>query len=235
MKLDLNTITFIQNVVKTAKLVGIDSFIIEPDMVRALAEDSSAIILQNKDVPDMPFGSIGMNRLDVFTARYDVIRNQNNFSMEADIDADAKCVRSLVMKAKGTKIDYRCAKPAAIKAAKQLNETLKHRVKVNSESVLLLQKAISAMSGPEHVTLISNTDGVSFELNDVNNDVFKHTFMDKVEALTLDASGKFAHRYFVKTLLPLLKQNSDGHFDVGIKGTLAFNVNGIPVYALQQV
>lgn len=233
MKLDAITISYLQTVVKTAKLVNIDSVIIEPNIVRAIADDNSVVILQNKDVPDMPFGSIGMNRLDLFNSRYELLRSQEKFSVEADIDEDAKCVRSIIMKAKGTKIDYRCAKPQTIKAPRQINDTLKHRVKVNGDTVVLLNKAVSAMTGPEHVTLISN-EGVSLELSDINNDTFKHTFMEKAETLTPDASGKFAHRYFVKTLLPLLKQDSEGHFDVGAKGILAFYVNNLTVYVLPQ-
>lgn len=233
MKLDAITISYLQTVVKTAKLVNIDSLIIEPNLVRAIADDNSVVILQNKDVPDMPFGSIGMNRLDVFASRYELLKMQEKFSVEADIDDDAKCVRSITMKAKGTKIDYRCAKPAAIKAPRQINDVLKHRVKISADSVVLLQKAVAAMSGPEHITLISNS-GVSLELSDINNDVFKHSFMEEVETLTPDATGKFAHRYFVKTLLPLLKQNLEIHFDVGAKGILAFYVNGLTVYVLPQ-
>ena len=110
---------------------------------------------------------------------------------------------------------------------------LKHRVTLNADSVVLFQKASAAMSNPEYVTVISN-DGVTIEMSDINNDVFKHTLMEKVELLTPDASGKFAHRYFVKTLFPLLKQNSDGHFDVGAKGLLAFYVNNLTVYVLPQ-
>jgi hypothetical protein len=205
-------------------------------MVRAIADDNSVVILQTKDVPDMPFGSIGMNRLDVFASRYDLLRSQEKFSIEVAIDDDANCVRSIIMKAKGTKLDYRCAKPQAIKAPRQINDTLKHRVKLNGDTVVLLNKAVQAMSSPkapEHITLISN-DGVSLELTDINNDKFNHTFMEKVETLTPDATGKFAHRYFVKTLLPLLKQDSEGHFDVGAKGILAFYVNGLTVFVLPQ-
>lgn len=233
MKLDAITLSYIQTVVKTAKLVNIDKIIIEPNMVRAIADDNSVVILESKDVPELPFGSIGMNRLDVFVSRYELLRTQEKFSVEVDIDEDAGCVRSIIMKAKGTKIDYRCAKPAGIKAPRQINDTLKHRVRLNADSVVLLQKASAAMSSPEHITLISN-DGVTLEMSDINNDVFKHTLMEKVETLTPDASGKFAHRYFVKTLLPLLKQNSDGYFDVGAKGILAFYVNNLTVYVLPQ-
>lgn len=233
MKLDAITISYLQTVVKTAKLVNIDSVIIEPNIVRAIADDNSVVILQNKDVPDMPFGSIGMNRLDTFNSRYELLRTQEKFGVEVDIDEDAKCVRAIIMKAKGTKIDYRCAKPQTIKAPRQINDTLKHRVKMNGDTVVLLNKAVAAMSGPEHVTLISN-EGVSLELSDINNDTFKHTFMENADKLTPDANGKFAHRYFVKTLLPLLKQDSEGHFDVGAKGILAFYVNNLTVYVLPQ-
>lgn len=234
MKLDAITVGYIQTVVKTAKLVNIDSIIIEPNMVRAISDDTSVVILQSENVPDMPFGSIGMNRLDVFAQRYEVLRTQDNFSIDADIDEDNKCARGIIMKAKGTKLDYRCAKPAAIRAPRQINDTQKHRVTLNAESTVLMQKAIAAMQNPEFVTLISDSDGVTFKFTDVNNDVFEHKFMDKVETLTPDASGKFAHRYFVKTLFPLLKQNPEGHFDVGQKGILAFCVNGLTVYVLPQ-
>lgn len=233
MKLDAITISYIQTVVKTAKLVNIDSIIIEPNIVRAIAEDNSVVILQNKDVPDMPFGSIGMNRLDIFNSRYELLKMQDKFSVDVDIDEDAKCARSIIMKAKGTKIDYRCAKPQTIKAPRQINDVSKYRVKMNGDTVVLLNKAVSAMSSPDYVTLISN-DGVSLELTDINNDTFKHTFMEKPEPLTSDTSGKFAHRYYVKTLLPLLKQDSEGYFDVGAKGILAFYVNNLTVYALPQ-
>ena len=90
------------------------------------------------------FGSIGMNRLDIFVSRYELLRTQEKFSVEVDIDEDAGCVRSIIMKAKGTKIDYRCAKPAGIKAPRQINDTLKHRVRLNADSVVLLQKASAA-------------------------------------------------------------------------------------------
>lgn len=233
MKLDAITIAYIHTAVKTAKLVGTDAVIIEPGMVRAYHQDNGVAILQDKDVPEMPFGSIALARLDIFASRYDLVRTQTNFAMEVDIDEDANCVKSLIMKAKGTKIDYRCTKPTNIKAPRQINDTMKYRIKLNGESVVLINKAMSAMSAPEHMTLISN-DGVSLELTDVNSDVFKHTIMEKPEGLTPDANGKFAYRYFAKTLLPLLKQDSEGHFEVGTKGILAFHVNNLTVYVLPQ-
>lgn len=232
MKLDKNTVAYIQTVVETAKLVGIDAIIIEPNLVRAIDDNNTVVINQNKDVPEMPFGSIGMNRLDVFTARYDVAKTQDNFTIEAEVDDGSQFARQIIMKAKGMKIDYRCANPAAIKAPKQVNDVLKYRVPVTTECVVNLHKAQSAMKA-EVVSIISDA-GVSFELSDLNNDVFKYQFADKVEVLT-DGNGKFAHRYPVKTLLPLLKQNTTGFFEIGAKGIAAFQLNGLKVFVLPQV
>lgn len=232
MKLDKNTVSYIQTVVETAKLVGIDSVIIEPNLVRAIDDNNTVVINQNKDVPEMPFGSIGMNRLDIFTARYDIAKTHDGFTIEADVDDGSAFARSITMKAKGMKIDYRCANPTAIKAPKQVNDVLKYRIALTPDAVSNLQKAQSAMKA-ETVTIVSD-GGVSFELTDLNNDVFKYQFADKVEVLT-DGTGKFAHRYPVKTLLPLFKQNSTGHFEIGAKGIAAFQLNGLKVFVLPQV
>lgn len=232
MKLDKNTVSYIQSVVETAKLVGIDSIIIEPNLVRAVDDNTTVIINQNKDVPEMPFGSIGMNRLDIFTARYDLAKTQEGFTIEAEVDTGSQFARSITMKAKGLKVDYRCANPTAIKAPRQVNDIMKYRIALTSEAVMNLQKAQSAMKA-EIVTIVSD-NGVSFELSDLNNDVFKYTFADKVEVIT-DGNGKFAHRYPVKTLLPLFKQNAAGHFEIGAKGVASFQLNGLKVFVLPQV
>ena len=232
MKLDKNTVSYMQSVIETAKLVGIDSIIIEPNLVRAVDDNTTVIINQTKDVPEMPFGSIGMNRLDIFTARYDIAKTQDGFTIEAEVDTGSQFARSIIMKAKGLKIDYRCANPTAIKAPRQVNDVMKYRVALTSDAVMNLQKAQSAMKA-EIVTIVSDS-GVSFELSDLNNDVFKYSFADKVEVIT-DGNGKFAHRYPVKTLLPLFKQNATGHFEIGAKGVASFQLNGLKVFVLPQV
>lgn len=232
IKLDKITVSYIQTVVETAKLVGIDSIIIEPNLVRAIDDKKTVVINQNKDVPEMPFGSIGMNRLDIFSARYDIAKTQDNFTIEADVDVGSQFARAIIMKAKGMKIDYRCANPSAIPAPKQVNDVLKYRVVLTSDAVSNLQKAHSAMKA-ESVTIVSDS-GVSFELSDLNNDVFKYNFADSVEVLTA-GDGKFAHRYPVKTILSLFKQNANGHFEIGAKGIASFQLNGLKVFVLPQV
>jgi hypothetical protein len=234
MKLDVDTIAYIQKVVKTAQMVGIDNVIIEPNTTRAIDDDKTVVLFQNENVPDMPFGSIGLNRIGVFMSRLDIAKTQDGFSIESDNPEGSEFVRSLTMKAKGVKIDYRCANPTTIQAPRQINDTLKYRVPLNAEAVVLLQKGQTAMSA-DIVTIVSNKSGVSFEIVDINKDVFSHTFTTKVENLTDNENISFAHRYPIKNLLPLFKQNADGYFEVGQKGILSISVQGLNLFVLPQV
>ena len=244
MKLDAETINYINKVVKTASLIGIDNIIIEPGRVRAMDEAKTVVILQNENVPDMPFGSVGLNRISVFQSRYDIARVQDKFTMEAieasaqlqqedGTQAEAPIARALTMKGKGVKIDFRCANPTTISAPRVINDKAINRVQLTGDAVLLLQKGQAAM-GADTVTIISN-EGVSFEFTDVNNDVFKYTFADDVEPLDGNTDTKFAHRYPAKTLLSLFKHNPTGTFDVGKSGTLSLEINGLTVTVLPQV
>ena len=234
MKLSTDEIAYIQKVVKAAQMVDIDNIIIEPDLVRAIDDDKTVVLFQNEDVPDMAFGSIGLNRISVFMSRLDIAKTQEDFTIEADNPDSGDYARSLTMKAKGVKIDYRCANPSTIQAPRQVNDTLKCRVPLNAEAVVMLQKGQSAMSA-ETVTIVSNKKGVSFEIVDINNDTFSYTFTDKVESLTEDGDVNFAHRYPVKTLLPLFKQNAEGTFAIGQKGILSISVQGLNLFVLPQV
>jgi len=137
------------------------------------------------------------------------------------------------MKGTGLKVDYRCANPTTIQAPRQINDNLVYRVQLNADAVSLLQKGQVAM-GSETVAIIYN-DGVSLELTDVNSDVFNHKFAPDAELLDDDANPSFSHRYPVKTLLALFKQNPDGYFEIGEKGILSITVNGLSIYVLPQV
>ena len=234
MKLDVDTIAYIQKVVKTAQMVDIDNVIIEPNLTRAIDDDKTVVLFQNENVPDMPFGSIGLNRISVFMSRLDIAKTQDAFTIESENPEGSEFVRSLTMKGKGVKIDYRCANPATIQAPRQVNDTLKFQVPLNAEAVVMLQKGQSAMSA-DTVTIVSNKNGVTLEIVDVNNDTFSYTFTDKVKTLTDSADINFAHRYPIKTLLPLFKQNPDGYFEIGQKGILSISVQGLNLFVLPQV
>jgi len=238
MKIDTESVSFIKTVVKTAQLVGIDNIIIEEEGVRAIDDNQTVVLFQKENIPELSFGSIGLNRISVFTSRLALAESRDNFQMDSQDDGNGQIV-SLTMKGSGVKIDYRCANPTTIRAPKQLHDTMQVRVKINPEAVMLLVKASAAMpqmSGKlEVVTLASDKDGVSFELADSTNDVFSHKFTDHAESLIDGDSTKFVHRYPLKTLISLFKENPEGHFDIGQKGILNVNINGLDIFVLPRV
>lgn len=241
MNLDPASLKYLQEVVRVCRLVGIDNVAIEPKMIRGMDDDQKVVIFINDEglavpsrrVPEFDFGSIGLSRLGVFQTRLDIARAQDKFTIDVQAKPGVEYVQSLVMKATGTKIDYRCMDPTKIRAPKKLNDVMRFRVKLNGQVVALLQKAVVAMSA-DIVTLISNSEGVSFELVDVNKDVFKHTFADTVESLDDGTGVSFAHRYPVKTLISMFKEDPVGSFEIGGKGLLLFPIAGIDVYLLPQ-
>ena len=244
MKLKDETIKFMENAISTAQLVGVATLVIEPNLLRGIDEDRTVFILQDKDVPDMEFGSIGLTRLPTLTSRIKVAENLDGFSIEAkaaesdDENDEEPFARSLTMKGKGLKVEYRCANPHQLISArqagpKQMNDKMEFCVEFDDHAVEMLQKGQAAMKA-ETVSVISN-DGVTFELLDVNNDVFSHQFADDAVNLTGKETTKFAYRYPVKTLLLLFKHASEGLLTVSQRGIMCINVNGLNVYVLPQV
>ena len=242
MKLKDKTIEYIENVITTAQLVGLEVVVIEPDLVRGIDENRTVFVLHNKDVPDMEFGSIGLTRLSSFSSRLNIAKNVDGFNIEADIkEGDEETLdfaRSLTMKGKGVKIEYRCADPAQLVGAhkagpKQMRDEPEFGLEFGEDLADMLQKGIAAMKADE-VSIISN-DGVTFELLDVNSDVFSHQFADTVVNLLDEKNTKFAYRYPVKTVLCLLKNNDDSILTVSKKGIMCIKVNGLNVYIMPNV
>lgn len=239
MRLSKETLEYIQKVVNAASLVKIDSIIIEPGCVRAIDEDHTVFILHKDDVPTMEFGSIGLNRTNVFTSRFELGRTMSDFSVEAVIEGvntPTAFARALVMKAKGIKVDYRCANPTLIKAPRQLADTISYQVQLDPEVVLMMQKGQSAMSTDE-IKFVGTTQddesvSVSFEMSDINADKMSYQFANTAIRLDDDAPVGFSHTYALKTLLPLFKINPTGHFSLTTQGILKIVINGLDVYVM---
>lgn len=229
MKIDQDSLSYIQNVVETAQLVGIDNVIIEPGKVRAINDDKSVVLFQETDVPDMLFNSVGLNRIGVFLNRLSVARTQDNFTVDVKTDDNNDFARSITMSAKGFKVDYRCANPKTVAAPKKINDEFVCSIDLTPQAVYMLQKGQSAMTA-DTVSLISNADGVTFEFVDINSDKFSHTFTESVSS-----DDPFIYKYPIKILLPLFKYDSEGSFKIGRKGMLNIVVNNLNIFVLPQV
>lgn len=236
MKLSTATLDFIRKVVSTAEIVKIDSIIIEPNRVRAIDDSHTVFICHVDDVPEMEFGSIGLNRIGVFNSRFDIGKTLKDFSVEAVVegsDPDKKYARSLIMKATGVTVEYRCARPDLLRAPKAVNDVETYVIQANPEAIMMLQKGQSAMS-TDDVTFVGSDEGVVFEMTDINADKMTYQFADAVHRIDDEdeASISFSHSYPLKTILPLLKSDATGFFTLTSQGILKVMVNGLSVYVM---
>lgn len=233
MKLDNNNLNYIKNVVETAQLVGIDNIIIEPGKVRAINDEKTVVLCQEDNVPDLPFNSVGLNRINVFLSRLEIARTQDNFAVSVVTDDDGEFARSFTMTGKGFKVDYRCANPKTIHAPKRVNDELIYRINLTADAVQMLQKGQAAM-GSDVVSFIYADGSVSLQFIDTNLDKFTLTFTDDVVKKS-DAPDTFTHKYPIKILLPLFKKDPDGYFQIGRKGMLNIVINSLNIFVLPQV
>lgn len=237
MILNDESLEFIQNAVNVAKLVNIDSILIEPGKIRALS-DSRTVCLYQEDIPDFEFGSIGLTRISTFQSRLDIIRTQQDYKIEVNLDdKQNKYVRSLNMISKSTKIGYLCANPVTLEAPTSINDQMKYKIPLVPNAIDLLQRGLMAMQ-TDIAAIVSDEDGVFFELTDVNNDVFRQQFAAPSEVETNEINGdkKFTAKYNARTLLAIFKEEpNEEAFWVGQRGVLRFPVHGINVYVLPKV
>lgn len=227
MKINLDTLTYIRNVVETGQMIGIDDVIIETGKVRAINDEKSVVLFQEENVPDMGF-NVGLNRINVFLSRLEVARTQENFAVNVITDDNDEFARSFTMTGKGFKVDYRCANPKTIKAPKAIVDEMLHEIQLTPQAVYMLQKGQSAM-GSDMVSLICNEEGITFEFVDANDDKFSHQFTSE------GSSDVFTYKYPIKILLPLFKHDAESSFKIGKKGMLNIVVNNLNIFVLPQV
>jgi len=235
MILEKELVAFIKLVVKTAQLVDIDNIIIETDRIRAIDDNSSIAIIHTDNIPKLPFASMGLNRLKLLTSRLNVIESLPNFKINCEINKDQAI--SLEFTADKTKIDYRCANPASIRAPKSLKDAPLHKFVIPQEGVIMLKKGYAMMpqdgQSTNVVTLVSNKDGMFFELKDVNNDIFSFRFADQAMSTDGSSPSVFVYSFPVKVLLALFENNPNSLIYVGEK-SLNIKINSFNCYVSRQ-
>jgi len=234
MKIDAQALSYINNVLKVADIANLNHIAIESNRVRGMDENQRVFLLQTDGIPEFAFGSIGLNRLPQFVSRYDMTRTGTNFSMEATVEANNgnPFVRSLTMKSKGLKVDYRCANPLSVIAPKSIGKPFVYQFTASEEIALYLQKGQAAYN-TEHVTFIGTEEGVVMEMADINNDKMQFDVADSVEILTNDVSVTtvdFRHKYPIKLLLPIIKAANGAPFTINTQGIARIAIAGFSVH-----
>lgn len=211
MKLEKKPLELIWRVVLTAKLVNIDNVIIEEGRIRGIDENRTVVLFHEDEDITLDVGSLGITRIDTLLSRLNLVMGRDDFNVDVKVDDTKGFIRSLTMKAKGTRVEYRCADPAHVAAPRVINDVMQAKVMLPQPDAVLLQDGAKAMGNAELVTIKNVKDEVMFELEDVNGDVFDRVFAKGVQ-------HEFSHKYPVRTILALLKNG--GEFEIGQKGML---------------
>lgn len=235
MKVDSQILTYMETVIATAKMIGVEKIIIEPGQVRGIDEAKTVFILHSEGVPNLPFGSIGLNRIDVLASRIALAKSSSSYTLEVtpDNEDDPQYARSLTMKGKGLKVEYRCARPSTMTIPKKMDDQPKFTSTLTADAVSLLQKAAGAMETDE-LYLIGSEDSVMIELQDVSGDKLT-TVVGKSTTLCdpLDESDVyFCHKYPIKPFHILFKATQGGSFEISSKGIIRALVNNVSVSIL---
>lgn len=238
MKLEKDVIDYITTAVNTAKLATIENLVIEEGRIRGMDENQTIVILQDENVPTLPFSSLGLLQVTLFANRLDIFFNflreagelnekdTKRYSIDVEVDEERNFVRSIVMKAGRLKIGTRCSNPAHVKAPRVIHDAIANKFQIKKSMVNALSCSTNAMGNVDEVKFHSTNDGIAFTVEDQNSEPYTYTFEDN-ENIT-----QFSHKYPLKLLLSLLKQNIDGEFGLGEKGMFNTIVNGFNIYVL---
>jgi hypothetical protein len=221
-----DTINQITKAVKTAKIFGIESFIIEQDKIRGIDKSQTVAIFDNITFDiEHP---IGVNRLDILINRLTLF-GDNVTSIECVIDDRVNETHSLIIKTYKAKVEYKCAKIRTILAPKSLQVSKECKFVMNNDLINMILKADIAMKA-ETLNILCNDDVVTYEFIDSNNDVFQYESDERMLNLKDDNIVNLAYRYPIKLVILAIKHNTTGNFYITNKGMFNTDINGINVY-----
>lgn len=235
MLLEPSLVSFLDRVIATADQTGMTDVIIESGLIRAVNDERTAFIYHTDDVPSpLPFDAIGINRVDLFQSRLSLAKVTDGFQIDASIHDNF--VRSLVLKGKGIKVEYRCANPKIIEQKRPPKRNIKAtqqvvcELKISPELLSMIQKGLSAMQA-DFVRFVGNDQEVRLEIYDVNNDAFAYTIPN--ENVLMKSS--FMLDFFAKQMLTILKKSSNGTFQMYDIKVLGTRVNDVDVFVTGKV
>jgi len=228
MKLSEATVDYLHSVLETAHFIGIESLILETGRIRGISEDQTILIIHDDNIPEFEFETMGLSRTDILTYRLSATKRYASFSVKVNVHPEKNFVADVVMTAQRTRSTYKCMNPSHISAPRVVADSMFSEFEYNLDLHDDIKRGVQAMGNVETVSFVSDDEGVKFVMEDLNGDVFEHTFGECI-------NDKFSHKYPTKNILSLLKKTPEGVFEVGKKGVLRVMVGGLSVYLLPRI
>lgn len=228
MVLDENTVNKILNAVHVAKLFSIESFIIEPNIIRGINEDRTAAILTECDI-DIGCSAIGINRMDVLLSRLNLISGDAIIECISKDDGEAS---KILISTDRLNLEYGCANTLAIKAPTSAKVKDLYEITIEESLVNVLKKGRTAMK-TDVIMIMCDNNSVQYKLQDENNDKllynegFAHNLVD-------DEDINFVNRYPIKSILSAFTDCDAKKFYITERGMIKINTRGIDLYIPQK-
>lgn len=244
MKLNATSIGYLDTLLQTANIAGIDKMIIAGGQIRGIDEKQTTVIISKENVPDFGKLNVGMNRLGNLMSRLNLVKSTGDYQIEAVPSKNGVDVSHIQLTSSNTSVQYRCASVEAIKSVpKAINDKLQWLIEIPAKTVGLASMAISAMAADNLIVTAKKDGSIYFEAVSVdgNNDTFSTKFAEEAtwipEKEQPPSSKSFSYNYPVKTVLPLLKAGSNNgttnvNVMIGEKGILTIIVNGYDFFVV---
>lgn len=203
MKLEPALLDFLKRALRTAQLLKFEDFVIEQDCVRGWNASRTAIIA-DRNVPELPFTGIGINRVAKLLQR---LAMMDTYTL--DLEIKNEFVMGLVIKGDGATMKYKCANPNAIKTPKHIKDIPTWSLEFSPVDIERVHKAQAAMNAP-NLQIKSDEEGnVVLRLTDAERDTYEQTVVGHVKNIgpmsDINNVLAFDKQYDAVTLLSVLK------------------------------
>jgi hypothetical protein len=228
-------------VISTAKVMGIESLIIDAESIRGQSDEGTFIISDNT-IDQFKQTPIGISRVSVLFSRLNLLGEGKKLpKLELEFkerDNGDKIILRIKIKNVKSSVDFKCADPLMIKAKKVFKDNLIYEFDLNEDTIELMIKSNSAMQ-TDKIKLILDDGKVFFNINDIEGDSLKHLVTETVVLSDPDKTS-FLVNLKNKITLPLfklaLKENDKINIKISeIRNVLNFRLNGLNVYAMPEV
>ena len=234
MKLSKASAVSIENVLRTAKLIDVNEMKITNTNVSGYNTDRSAFIFSPHTIVE-DIGVMAIKRLDVYLARYDIIKDMDDSEIiiTTQGDGDDRICKQLDLNAKRIKLQYRFGSHTMIQAPTAVKDNELYTIKIDEEITSLITKASIGAESPK-VELSCSNGELTYNLVDLSNDLL---CIESDEKVVTEGDGvcNFTHSYALKMFIQLMKNTTDNEFCIGAKGLLKVNVNNLDFYMLPRV
>lgn len=219
------------NTIKTAKLLDIECFVIEKNLIRGI-DDTKSIFINSTHDCEMT-ADIGITRVSLLNNRIKLIDVEKSKFTET-LANNKMCIANIRVQDGRSRLDIRCANVSLIQAPKNLKDLPKYRMTLKAEDIAQFIKSNQAMK-TEVVYLVNEDERVYFEFTDSNKDSLQLEIDADICGFEDHPLSSFKYAYDPAYLQLVLKNNNGEELLMGGRGTLRTIINNINVWLLPKV